>query len=85
MSMTIQHHTNPTLEGERLSGASSEPEGREAAQMTASDVIDRVNSILGYDIFEADLMAEGYAELGGEMLQIAESTITAQAETLPHD
>lgn len=85
MSMTFQDRTNPTLAGKHPSVATSEPEGREAAQLPASEVIDRVNSILGYDMLEAALMAEGYAELGGEMLLIAESTITAQAETLPQD
>ena len=85
MSMTFQERTNPTLAGALPSAATSEPEGREAAHMPASEVIDRVNSILGYDMFEAALMAEGYAELGGEMVLIAESTITAQTEALPHD
>jgi hypothetical protein len=85
MTVTFQEQTSATVAGARPSAATSEAEGREAAQMSASEVIERVNSILGYDMFEAELMAQGYAELGGEMLRIAESTITAQAETLSSD
>jgi hypothetical protein len=47
------------------------------------DVADRINEILGYDIFEQTLMVEGYHEMGKEMLEIAESTAAAMYEALP--
>jgi hypothetical protein len=46
-------------------------------------VIVRVNEILGYDIFKAQLMAEGYREFADEALSFAESTLAAGVELLP--
>ena len=47
------------------------------------DVAKRVNEILGYDIFEEVLMAEGYRAMADEMLLISESTAAATFEALP--
>ena len=58
-----------------------DPSGQE--HLSATEVIERVNEILGYDILQDDLMAEGYAELGTEMLSISESTLGAQTEPQP--
>lgn len=48
-----------------------------------ADVIEIVNRILGYDILESQLMAEGYLEFADESLTTAEGTMAAFYETLP--
>ena len=48
-------------------------------------VVETLNRILGYDLQEATLMAEGYREMGNEGRAIAESNIAASAETLPEE
>jgi hypothetical protein len=78
----------PQLDGEAVAGPEARVAAkggleREAGRLPAYEVIERVNEILGYDIFEAALMIEGYAEIGSEMLSISESTLPAQTEMLP--
>ena len=46
-------------------------------------VLEVVNRLLGYDIDEVRLMAQGYRESAQEALAIAESNLAASAETLP--
>jgi len=50
-----------------------------------SDVIERVNEILGYDIFAAATLAEGYVEFADESIALAESNLSAAAEVLPEE
>ena len=57
----------------------------EASKDEAAPVVDlvaRLREILGYDIFEETLMAEGYREMGAEMLSISENTSAAMFEAL---
>lgn len=61
----------------------STADDREAVNLSAAEVIERVTEILGYDLFEDALMAEGYAEFSDEMLAFSESTLHAQNESLP--
>lgn len=82
MSVMFRDRTNP-VRAEVTSLDTNDDASREAAALPAQAVIERVNAILGYDIFESSLMAEGYVELGSEMLSISESTLAAQAEALP--
>ena len=60
----------------------------EASKDEAAPVVDlvaRLREILGYDIFEETLMAEGYREMGAEMLSISENTSAAMFEALPDE
>ena len=82
MSVVFSDRTNP-VRAHVTSIDTNDDASREAAALPAAAVIERVNAILGYDIFESSLMAEGYVELGSEMLAISESTLPAQAEVLP--
>lgn len=50
--------------------------------LSVSEVLERVNEILGYDLLEHALMVEGYREMGAEMLLISESTLAAQFEAI---
>ena len=83
MAIDIRDHTSRWLTDEPSELATTEDEAREASHLPVSDVIERVNEILGYDIFEAALMAEGYRVMADEMLEIAESTLAAGYEALP--
>jgi hypothetical protein len=53
----------------------------EPAFPDAREVIARVAAAY----FEEDLMARGYFEMGGEMLEWSETSLAAQAETLPEE
>jgi len=55
----------------------------EVRPATKKSVIAVVNEILGYDIFERRLIAEGAHEFGQESLHFAESTLDAGLETWP--
>jgi hypothetical protein len=70
---------NPILEDDALS-LSTEEEGPVDPGV---DVFELISEILGYDIREVQLMAEGYREAAGECLWLAENNIVASAETLP--
>lgn len=83
IEVDIRGATNPFLKDEPMSLATSDEDAQEAGRLPAEELFDRITEILGYDLFEAALMAEGYAELGAEMLSISEGTIAAQAEALP--
>jgi hypothetical protein len=83
MAIDISESTNRASAATRL--AKTGDEDREIGSLPADDVIARVNENLGYDLFETALMIEGYYELGDEMLVISESTLSAQAETLPQE
>lgn len=47
------------------------------------DLFDVLVEILGYDIREADLMAEGYREAATDALDLAEGSLGASFDTLP--
>jgi hypothetical protein len=51
----------------------------------ARSVVEVVNEILGYDIFERWLIAEGAQEFAEESLHFAESTLEAALETWPDE
>lgn len=48
-------------------------------------VVETLNRILGYDLQETTLMAEGYREMANEGRAIAEGNLAASAETLPEE
>ncbi len=56
-----------------------------ASPTPSKDVREVVIDILGYDIFERQLIAEGAHELREESLHFAESTLDAALETWPDE
>ncbi len=48
-----------------------------------SRVFDRIREILGYDLREQQLLAEGYRKFAEESLTLSESTLAASVEALP--
>jgi hypothetical protein len=56
-----------------------------SAQVRTKDVFEIIKEILGYDIVERQLVAEGAYELREESLQFAESTLDAALETWPDE
>ncbi len=64
-------------------GTTGAAEGIAEPSEPTVDVTQRVNEILGYDIFEQHLLVEGYREMGDEMLEISESTAAAMYDALP--
>ena len=61
--------------------------GYEASASSASgkSVIEVVIEILGYDIFEQELIAKGSWEMAEESLHISESNLAAGYETFPSE
>jgi hypothetical protein len=56
---------------------------RKEAPVRRSRVFERLREILGYDVGEQQLLAEGYREFAEESLMLSESTLAAGIETLP--
>ncbi len=57
----------------------------EPSRSPERSVVEVVNEILGYDIFERWLIAEGAYEMREESLQFAENTLDAALETWPDE
>jgi hypothetical protein len=57
----------------------------EPSRSPKRSVVEVVNEILGYDIFERWLIAEGAQEFAEESLHFAESTLDAGLETWPDE
>ncbi len=70
---------------ERRSAGSAGITQHAEAPVKRSRVFDRLREILGYDIGEQRLLAEGYREFAAESLTLAESTLAASVEALPPD
>lgn len=83
IEVDIRGATNPFLNEEPTSLTTSDEDAQQVGRLPAEELFERINEILGYDLFEMVLMMEGYAELSAEMLSISEGTISAQAEALP--
>jgi hypothetical protein len=49
----------------------------------ATDVVEAVRQILGYDPAEQELLAEGYVAMAQESTEWADLSFSAQVETLP--
>jgi hypothetical protein len=64
-------------------GSTNEPTSPPSSN--GENVIEVVNRLLGYDIEQQRLMAQGYRESAEESLVIAESNLAASVETLPDD
>jgi hypothetical protein len=79
--MTRSALLDPWQQGEALSGSTAE----EDRSLLERDVFEILEEILGYDIVEMQLMAEGYRVTADESLALAESNIAATIETLPPD
>jgi hypothetical protein len=77
--MTASATLNP--QSDVLTGSTVE----EDRELLERDVFEILEEILGYDIFEMQLMAEGYREAAEESLAIAESNLDATIQTLPDE
>jgi hypothetical protein len=64
IDVNIRGATNPFLNDEPPSLTTSDEDAQEAGRLPADELFDRINEILGYDLFEMVLMVEGYADLG---------------------
>lgn len=56
---------------------------RKESPVRRSRVFERLREILGYDVRDQQLLAEGYRELADESLMLAESTLAVGIEALP--
>jgi hypothetical protein len=65
------------------SAGSAEIARRSEAPVPRSRVFQRLREILGYDVREQSLLAEGYREFAEESLALSESTLAAGVEALP--
>lgn len=82
--MTVDtRHAYETWSGPEISASTEEETALVEEPMT--DVIERVNEILGYDIFATTTLAAGYVEFADESLAVAESNLAASAEVLPDE
>ncbi len=68
---------------ERRSTGSAGIKKRKEAPVQHSRVFERLREILGYDLREQQLLAEGYREFAKESLTLSESTLAASVEALP--
>jgi len=67
----------------RRSTGSAGIKKRKEAPVQHSRVFERLREILGYDLREQQLLAEGYREFAKESLTLSESTLAAGVEALP--
>jgi hypothetical protein len=84
--MTIIHDDNTKhFLAELFESDTNGEEAILASQLSAEDVIDRVNAILGYDLFASQALIEGYREYADEAISLAESNAAAAFEAIPDE